>query len=233
MFRTRRAAPSPGSAITSSPWILVAAGVVVMVVLLVVALGAVRGRRTFPAQGPTDPAMSLPGLPVTPASTPAAPGGASGTAARPVAPGLSPRSTVLPARPTPAAPTGSPRGDVRPAPPAPPPPPPPAPPSAVAGRYGVVDTFDGGFIGEVLLVNTGRSAQGWTVRLTFPRGRLVTAWVEGAEQGPFGFDGRVFTYRSGVDLAAGASVPVRFHFERTGTTRPDTCTVDGATCAGL
>ncbi|MFG1676024.1 cellulose binding domain-containing protein [Micromonospora sp. NPDC049282] len=232
MSRTRRAAPSPGSAITSSPWILVAVGVVVMVVLLVVALGSVRGRRAFPAQGPTDPAMSLPVLPVVPATTPVATGGAPGTAARPVAPGLSPRSTVLPARPTPAASTGGPRGDVRPAPSAPPPAA-PAPPSAVTGRYGVVSTFDGGFIGEVLLVNAGRSAQGWTVRLTFPRGRLVTAWVEGAEQGPFGFDGRVFTYRSGVDLAAGASVPVRFHFERTGTTRPDACTVDGATCAGF
>ncbi|WFE31089.1 cellulose binding domain-containing protein [Micromonospora sp. WMMD975] len=232
MSRTRRA-PSPASAVTSSPWILVGAGVVVMVVLLVVALGAVRGRRTFPAQGPTDPAMSLPGLPVAPATSPAVTGGAPGAASRPVAPGLSPRSTVLPARPTPAASTGSPRGDVRPAPPAPPSPPPPAPRSAVTGRYGVVNTFDGGFIGEVLLVNTGRSAHGWTVRLTFPRGRLVTAWVEGAEQGPFGFDGRVFTYRSGVDLGAGASVPVRFHFEQTGTTRPDGCTVDGVSCAGL
>ncbi|QLQ36827.1 cellulose binding domain-containing protein [Micromonospora robiginosa] len=230
MSRTRRAAPSPGSAITSSPWVLVATGVIVMVVLLVVALGSVRGRRTFPTQGPTDPAMSLPGLPVAPATSPAVTGQASSPVTRPVAPGLSPRSTVLPARPTPAASTGSPRGDVRPASPAPPP---PAPPSAVTGRYGVVSTFDGGFIGEVLLANTGRSARGWTVRLTFPQGRLVTAWVEGAEQGRFGFEGGVFTYRSGVDLAAGASVPVRFHFERTGTTRPDSCAVDGATCAGL
>ncbi|MEV0005943.1 cellulose binding domain-containing protein [Micromonospora sp. NPDC050980] len=226
MSRSRRAVPSPGSAVTSSPWILVAAGVVVMVVLLVVALGAVRERRTFPAQGLTDPAMSLPGLPVVPATTPAPTGEVPGSAARPVTPGLSPRSPVLPARPTPATSTGGPRGDVRPA------PPPPTPASAVTGRYAVVSTFDGGFIGEVLLVNAGSSARGWTVRLTFPRGRLVTAWVEGAEQGPFGFDGRVFTYRSGVDLAAGASVPMRFHFEQTGTTRPDACTVDGATCTG-
>ncbi|WP_254909948.1 cellulose binding domain-containing protein [Micromonospora sp. NBS 11-29] len=152
------------------------------------------------------------------------------TAARPVVPGLSPRSTVLPARPTPAASTVVPPGGVRSA--APPSPPPP-PPSVVTGRYAVVSSFDGGFIGEVRLVNTGRAAQGWTVRLTFPQGRLVTAWAEGIEQGTFGADGSTFTYRSGVDLAAGASVPVRFHFERTGTTRPDACTVDGVTCAGL
>lgn len=231
MSRTRRAAPSTGSAITSSPWVVVAIGVIVMVVLLVVALGSVRGRRTFPAS-PTDPAMSLPELPTATATSPGVTGGPPSTAGRPVVPGLSPRSTVLPASPTPAVSTGGPRGEARPSSP-PPPPPPPAPPSAVTGRYAVMSSFDGGFIGEVRLVNTGGTAHGWTVRLTFPQGRLVTAWVEGAEQGTFGFDGGVFTYRSCVDLAAGASVPVRFHLERTGTTRPESCTVDGVTCAGL
>ena len=66
MSRTRRPGPQPGAAMTSSPWILVAAGVVVMVVLLVVALGSVRGRSTFPAAGPADPVMSLPQVPPTP-----------------------------------------------------------------------------------------------------------------------------------------------------------------------
>ncbi|MDW3848960.1 cellulose-binding domain-containing protein [Micromonospora sp. BRA006-A] len=210
---------------TSSPWILVAAGVVVMVVLLVVALGSVRGRSTFPAAGPPDPLMSLPGMPLTPTAVSATgPSPVSATAA--VVPGLSPRSTVVPARPTPAAPTSSPRGVARPVLPTPPPPP---PPSSVTGRYSVVSSFDGGFIGEVLLVNTARTPHGWTVRATFPGGRLVTAWVEGAEQGVFGFDDGVFTYRSGFDLAPGQSVPVRFHIERAGT-RPVSCTVDRSPC---
>ncbi|AYF26517.1 cellulose-binding protein [Micromonospora tulbaghiae] len=226
MSRTRRPGPQPGAAMTSSPWILVAAGVVVMVVLLVVALGSVRGRRTFPAAGPADPVMSLPHVAPTPtAVTPTGPSPVSATAA--VVPGLSPRSTVLPARPTPAAPTPSPRGVAR---PVLPPTPSPTPPSAVTGRYSVPSAFDGGFIGEVLLVNTGRTARGWTVRAVFPGGRLVTAWVEGAEQGVFRFDDGVFTYRSGFDLAPGQSLPVRFHIERAGT-RPVSCTVDGTPCA--
>ncbi|WP_406043000.1 hypothetical protein OG799_03455 [Micromonospora sp. NBC_00898] len=66
--------------------------------------------------------------------------------------------------------------------------------------------------------------------MVFPRGRLVTSWVDGAEQGGGGFSDGVLTYGSGVDLAAGASVPLRFHFEDTGTTRPASCTVG---CAGL
>ncbi|MBC9006341.1 cellulose-binding protein, partial [Micromonospora aurantiaca] len=109
MSRTRRPGPQPGTAMTSSPWILVAAGVVVMVVLLVVALGSVRGRRTFPAAGPADPVMSLPHVPLTPTAV-SATGPSPVAATAPVVPGLSPRSTVLPARPTPAAPTPSPRG---------------------------------------------------------------------------------------------------------------------------
>lgn len=226
MSRTRRPGPQPGAAMTSSPWILVAAGVLVMVVLLVVALGSVRGRSTFPAAGPPDPLMSLPDSPLTPTAVSATgPSPVSATAA--VVPGLSPRSTVMPARPTPAAPTPSPRGVARPVLPTPPPPP---PPSSVTGRYSVVSSFDGGFIGEVLLVNTARTSHGWTVRATFPGGRLVTAWVEGAEQGVFGFDDGVFTYRSGFDLAPGQSLPVRFHIERAGT-RPVSCTVDRSPCA--
>ena len=226
MSRTRRPGPPPGAAMTSSPWILVAAGVVVMGVLLVVALGSVRGRSTFPAAGPADPVMSLPQVPPTPTAA-GATGPASVAATAPVVPGLSPRATVLPARPTPAASTPSPRGVAR---PVLPPPSPSAPPSAVTGRYSVASAFDGGFIGEVLLLNTARTAHGWTVRAVFPGGRLVTAWVEGAEQGVFRFDDGVFTYRSGFDLAPGQSLPVRFHIERAGT-RPVSCTVDGTPCA--
>lgn len=223
---TRRARPSPGAAITSSPWIVVSIGVIVMVVLLVVALGSVRGRRTFAEAPPPDPTMSLPQVPVT---TPAAPAGTTrppASAAGPVAPGLSPRSTVLPARPTPRPSPSAGGPTSRPA-------PQPIAPPAVTGRYGVVSSFDGGFVGEVRLVNTAGTARGWTVRLAFPRGRLVAAWVSGAEQGSGRFTDGVLTYRSGADLAPGASVALQFHFERTGTTRPSSCAVDGAACSGL
>ncbi|MFR9780251.1 cellulose binding domain-containing protein [Micromonospora sp. MS34] len=218
---TRRVRPSPGSAIASSPWILVSIGVIVMVVLLVIALGAARGRRTYADVPPPDPTLSLPGLPA--ATTPP---GAAPTSAGPALPRLSPRSTALPGRRTPN-PSGTAGGSGRPL----PSPPSPSPASPVTGRYAVVNSFNGGFIGEVRLVNTADSARGWTVRLTFPRGRLVTSWLDGAEQGTGDFAGGVFTYRSGVDLAPGASVPLRFHFEDTGTTRPTSCAVDGSACS--
>ncbi|TYB34194.1 cellulose-binding protein [Micromonospora sp. AP08] len=224
MSGTRRVRPSPGAVIASSPWIVISIGVIVMVVLLVVALGSVRGRRTFAESPPPAPTMSLPELPAT---TPGEVARPPTSAAGPVVPGLSPRSTVLPARPTPSRPAAT--GTARPG--GPPAPAPPAPP--VTGRYGVVSSFDGGFVGEVRLVNTAGTARGWTVRLTFPRGRLVAAWVSGAEQGSGDFTDGVFTYRSGVALAPGASVPLQFHFEQTGTTRPTSCAVDGAACSGL
>jgi hypothetical protein len=224
---TRRARPSPGAAITSSPWIVVSIGVIVMVVLLVVALGSVRGRRTFAEAPAPAPTMSLPPVPVTTPSAPAATTRPPASAAGPVVPGLSPRSTVLPARPTPRPSASAGGGSIRPA------APPPAAPTPVTGRYGVVSSFDGGFIGEVRLVNATGAARDWTVRLAFPRGRLVAVWVSGAEQGRARFDDGVLTYRSGVDLAPGASVALQFHFERTGTTRPSSCTVDDVACSGL
>lgn len=217
MSGTRRARRSPGAVIASSPWIVVSIGVIVMVVLLVVALNAVRGRRPYADVPPPAPTMSLPGLPA--GTTP----GAAPTSAAP-----SPRSTVPPGRSTPT-PSG---GDGRPL-PAPSPSAPPSPSSPVTGRYAVVNTFDGGFIGEVRMVNTAATARGWTVRLTFPRGRLVTSWVERAEQGSGEFTDGIFTYRSGVDVPPGGSAALRFHFEDTGTTRPVSCTVDGSPCSGL
>jgi hypothetical protein len=214
MSGTRRARPASGAAIASSPWVVVSIGVVVMVVLLVVALSAARGRRTYADIPPPDATMSLPGPPVT---------GTSGVA-----------PTVLPGAPTPGT-SGTAGGSGRPLPSATTPaaPAPPPAPSPVTGRYAVVNTFDGGFIGEVRLSNATGGPRGWTVRLTFPRGRLVTSWVDGAEQGVGTFADGLFTYRSGVDLAPGASVPLRFHFEDTGTTRPAGCTVDGSACSGL
>lgn len=225
MSGTRRVRRSPGAAIASSPWIVVSIGVVVMVVLLAIALGAARGRRTYSDVPPPDATMSLPGLP------PGTTSSAAPTSTAPATPGLSPRSTVLSTRPTPTR-SGGTGGTGRPLPPASLSPP-PTPTSPVTGRYAVVSTFDGGFIGEVRMVNTAASARGWVVRLTFSRGRLVASWVEGAEQGAADFTDGVFTYRSGVDVRPGASVTLRFHFEGTGTTRPGGCTVDGSACSGL
>lgn len=99
----------------------------------------------------------------------------------------------------------------------------------MTGRYRVVDTFDGGFIGEVLIRNTTADRRGWTVRLTYSGGRFVTAWVENTEQGTATLIEGGFTYRSGVDVAPGGTARLRFHMERTGSS-PTACTVDGLPC---
>ncbi|MET8234090.1 cellulose binding domain-containing protein [Micromonospora sp. NPDC005298] len=222
MRRARR--PSRGPvAIASSPWIVVLAGVVVMVVLLIVALGAYRGRSPASDAGSPPPALPLPRVP----SGEPAPA-ATGSSAPELRPGLSPRASGVPSS-GPAvtwAPTvaSTPAREPTRAPQAPPP---------VSGRYRVVQSFDGGFIGEVLVVNASGVRRGWSVRFEFSGGgRLVTTWVEGVPQGTVRqFDGG-FTYVSGVDVPPGGSAALRFHLERASVT-PRGCTVDGVRCSGF
>ncbi|QGN47876.1 cellulose-binding protein [Micromonospora sp. WMMC415] len=206
------------AAIVSSPWILVAAGVVVMIVLLVIALGAYRSRSgadTAPA--PPAPPLLLPEAPPPSSSAAPSPTGA-------VQPGLSPRTSVQPTTGVARPPHPTPGVTSRAAHPTSPP-----PPAGTTGRYRVVNSFDGGFIGEILVRNGSAERRGWTVRLTYAGGRFVTAWVEGTEQGKATPTEGGFTYRSGVDVAPGGSATLRFHMERT-ESRPTGCTVDGVPC---
>ncbi|MEV4847378.1 cellulose binding domain-containing protein [Micromonospora matsumotoense] len=254
MSGMRRAQPRAhgAGALASSPWVVVATGVLVMVVLLIVALASYRSRGPAFEAGPADPAptYSLPGSGETDRAPVAA------NLPEPAVPGLTPRRTdplpvELPvvggdpsggggAVPPPADPPPADGGAApAPAPTTPPPaaPAPPAPPSSpMTGRFSVLDSWNNeAFIGEVLLRNRDRVARPWTVRLVPPAGsRLVTSWVEGAPQGSSRMSGGVFTYTSGVNVAPGATVPLRFHFENTGgSIRPSRCTVDGVACSGL
>lgn len=218
------------AAIVSSPWIVVGVGVLVMVVLLFLALGAYRGRSPAPDGAPVPPVVPLP----TGVGLPSAPGPASSPP--PVRPGLSGRASGLP----PSASAGSRSPSVVPSVGATgsgpvvtrSPSRAPQGQSAMSGRYGVVQSFDGGFIGEVSMVNRSAQSRGWTVRLEFSGGRLVTAWVEGVPQGTLRQSGDGFTYVSGVDVRPGGSVSLRFHLERTSST-PRECTVDGVRCSGF
>ncbi|OWV04017.1 hypothetical protein B5D80_21125 [Micromonospora wenchangensis] len=256
MSGMRRAQPRAhgAGALASSPWVVVATGVLVMVVLLIVALASYRSRGPAFEARPADPlpTYSLPGSGAT------NPARVAANLPEPVVPGLTPRRTdpppvevpvvVVPGGPsggddvpTPSAggvvpPPGDPGGG-QPRPTTPAPPPPAAPPSSpVTGRFSVRDSWNNeAFIGEVLLYNRDRVSRPWTVRLVPPPGsRLVTSWVEGAPQGTPRMSGGVFTYTSGVNVGPGASVPLRFHFENTGgSIRPSRCTVDGVPCSGL
>ena len=110
------------------------------------------------------------------------------------------------------------------------------PTTGPGGTYRVVDSFPGGFIGEVLVENPERADADWTVRLTVPESMtgLVTSWVEGAPQATLEVDGRTYTWRSGVPVSAGGSVPLRFHFNVDGDAEtPDRCAVNGTPCSGL
>ncbi|WP_233578844.1 cellulose binding domain-containing protein [Micromonospora sp. BL4] len=227
-----RRAPRPSrgpAAVASSPWIVVFAGVVVMVVLLFVALGAYRGRSPAPDDvSAPPPALPLPQGTVPPIVATPTPAKSS---ASPLRPGLSPRASG----PSPSAAAGSRQPTAgRTAGPTSSGPPTRQPQVApgVSGRYRVVQSFDGGFIGEVLIVNAAGADRGWTVRLDFTGGRLVTAWVEGVPQGTVRQTDGGFTYVSGVDVPAGGSATLRFHLERASTT-PRACTVDGVRCTGF
>ncbi|SCG53511.1 cellulose-binding protein [Micromonospora halophytica] len=219
-----------------SPWIVVAAGVVALVALQVVALLAVPGRDRVDAAPEPAPTLALPDLP-----PPTSPTRVAATLSMPVVPGLSPRRTEPPPGVADGNGTQAPPGydDAVPPgvtlPPAPPPAPaPPAPAPSVAGRYSKLNDYGDAFIGEVLLTSAASGSRSWTVRLVLPRGRLVTAWIEGAPQGTARMNDGVFTYTSGVDLGGRSSVPLRFHFEHTaGVNRPSSCTVDGLGCSGL
>ncbi|MEH1169348.1 cellulose binding domain-containing protein [Micromonospora sp. CPCC 205539] len=205
-------------AIASSPWVVVFAGVVAMVVLLFVALGAYRGRSPAPDDGSAPPpALVLP----TGAPTAATPSAAA------VLPGLSPRASGPPPGTPAVSRSPSARATAKPT-----SPPPPVRPPAVSGRYRVVHSFDGGFIGEVSITNATGEGRGWTVALEYSRGRVVTAWVEGVPQGTMRQADSGFTYASGVDVPAHGSVALRFHLERA-PDRPQECTVDGVRCTGF
>ncbi|MEH1102602.1 cellulose-binding protein [Micromonospora sp. CPCC 205561] len=217
------------TAIASSPWIVVSVGVLVMVVLLAIALGAYRGRGpAFDAQPGPPPLSLLPEPPPT-ATTPAATTRPS--RATPTPPTRAATARPTPGRPTPArspSPSPTPAGGDETAlvaPPASAPPP-------VSGRYRVVESYADGFVGEVLVSNASSTGRPWAARLTFPDGRLGSAWLEGAPQGTAQRIDDGFTYRSGQDLAGGASARLRFYVESP-QSRPTTCTVEGRGCGGL
>ncbi|MFV2101240.1 cellulose binding domain-containing protein [Micromonospora sp. LOL_024] len=240
MSGTRRAPrefqPQSSAAVAySSPWILVSVGVAIMVVLLVIAVGAYRGPGPDFQPGPPAVAVPLPERASSAAQEVPAP-------LSPAVPGLSPRRTDQASRTPMASPTsGSPATPPATPPPTPPPthPAPPssaaasaAPPAPLHARYRVMDTFSGGFIAEVLIRNTSDGDLGWVARVDYPGGRVVTAWLEGVPQGTFSGAGGTLTYRSGPALAAGESVPLRFHIE-SARSRPAGCSVSGRACSGL
>lgn len=165
------------------------------------------------ASGPQVPVSVLP--PQSTSETPAAPSSATPAVTPSKTPG---RKPTTPPRTTP-------------------PPPDPAPTRVVvtvAGRYSVVNSFGDSFIGQVQLTNTTGAARAWTATLAFPSnvGKLRTAWVDGQPQPSLRQSGRTFTWSSATPLAAGATIQLKFDFDRSGSGEtPTTCVVNGARCS--
>ncbi|MEV2237917.1 cellulose binding domain-containing protein [Micromonospora sp. NPDC049891] len=227
----RQFPPHSSTAVASSPWILVSIGVVIMVVLLVIAVGAYRGPGPdFQSVPPGQPPVAAAPIPEHASSA----GRETSVPPSLAVPGLSPRRTDPPS-PTPsAAPTTAPPPNTEPPvePSRPAVPPPAPPPDPLDARYQVLHVFQGGFIAEVRIRNTARRDLDWVARVEYPGGRVVTAWLEGVPQGTFSGTGGVLTYRSGPDLTAGSSVYLRFHIESAGS-RPASCSVSGRACRGV
>ncbi|GAA4460872.1 cellulose binding domain-containing protein [Phytohabitans houttuyneae] len=201
------------------PWLPTVAGVVILVGLLVFALVSLRPDREERALPPA-PAATPPFLagPSVPDASPSPTIGATNASPTIEATLASPR------RPTPS-PSRS-RAAESPArrPPAP----------ELTGRYRTLQTFDGGFIGEVLVTNSTTTARTWTVRLRFPStiGPMRTFWVESAPQATLKQEGEVFAFTGSAPVGGRSSVALRFQFDRSSAvTTPLSCEVNGTACA--
>jgi hypothetical protein len=210
-------------------WLPTFAGVLVLLAALVFTLMRLHqspGSTASPLPEPLSPFA-----PLTPASFLPEPS-ASPADARPTAvagSAVPPRTggRTLPPEPAAHSPTARPsRTPSRTARPSPSPP-------ALFGTYRVLQSFSDGFIGEVLVSNASQQQRNWTVTLRFPSsvGPLRTSWVESAPQATLSTSGATYTWRSGVPVAGGSSVSLRFQFARSDSGNvPSTCTVNGAAC---
>jgi hypothetical protein len=227
--------PPRAGVLGSAPWAVVFAGLAIMVVLLVVAITSAPVER-----GMSDDSPVL-GLPAVPTTTP--PVVTGGDLASLAPPGTAAPSPAAPTSSSPVPPTWPDEGG---APPATAPgtePDHPVPsvvqppkPAEVTGRYRLLDSYGDSFIAEVLIGNVTSGERQWTVQLQFPAdvGDLRTSWVEGAPQATLRRSGSTYVWTSTVALAGGSSVPLRFQFNRTGTTNtPSTCVTNGTRCSGF
>ena len=206
------------------PWVPSALGVMVLIALLIVAAGRFSAKPEQDRAVPPAPFLPVPAPTFTPPPPSLLP---------PASP--SPSVSARPDRQVTASATPRPgRTATRTSPPSTTTAPAPAP-AAVSGRYRVVESFDDGFIGEVLIADEAGRDSDWRVELRFPAavGDLITSWVESAPQATLRRSGAGYIWTSGVPVPARGQVALRFHFARSGTgDQPTSCTVNGQTCSG-
>lgn len=217
----------------AAPWIVVMAGVLVMIVLFVAATGYLTSDRR-PASAPE------PVFPFVPGNTPTPEVTAEASADPTPSTGPASRSPVATARPTGAGATPSRTGQPRPTTPAGRPvtsSSPTAAPSQQGGltaSYRVTNDWRNVFMAEVRIRNQAGSARPWSVELRFPSGvgRLRAFWVDGSSQPTLRRSGESYILTGTQPAPAGGTVPLRVQYEHDGrTTRPTVCTVNGAACS--
>lgn len=207
----------------SAPWIVVAVGVVVMVILFLVALSTFavdRNTAAPPAPAPAPPLEPVQGVPTADEVEPS-PTGTASPSATPSA-SASPTPTPTPSVSHSASPAVK---------------PPSAPvttaPPELTGRYRVVDSFHGGFLGEVLVRNSASGERAWTVAVSFSSEvrDLQTYWVEDGPRPDVHRSGNQYVFTGDQPVRAGGRVTLRFWFDRTGGDgRPTRCSVGGTPC---
>jgi hypothetical protein len=104
-------------------------------------------------------------------------------------------------------------------------------PVTVTGSYRELSGYGDSFIGEVVLTNRSAADQDWVATVTYP-GSLRTSWLESLPQPTVVRRGQTFTWASSAPLTAGATVRLRFHFDRADDSdAPTFCAVNGSLCA--
>ncbi|MCF0095423.1 cellulose binding domain-containing protein [Micromonospora sp. NPDC049004] len=138
------------------------------------------------------------------------------------------QSTTPPTTPPPTTPPPTTPPPTTPPPTTPPPttPPPTGEPGSCAATYRAVNSWPGGFQGEVTVANnTATSISGWTVRLTLASGQAISSLWNGTNTGT---TGNVTVRNAAYNGALGPNASTTFGFTATGNgdTAPSnvTCT---------
>jgi Cellulose binding domain len=104
--------------------------------------------------------------------------------------------------------------------------------SGLTGAYRTIDTWVGGYRGEVTVTNPAAwGVDGWTVTVTLPPLGLVVDSVHGAQSRQTAKTVTFTPVDATRSVAPGGSV--RFDFAVNGVGVPSGCTVDGRPCTGI
>lgn len=198
-----------------APWIVIAAGVVIMAVLFVVAVSALTGGG--PSSRPGEPPVR-PGAVSAPTNLDLS---SPSDSTQPSPPG-EPSVTVSP---SPSVTSGAPRPSAT-----------SAPPLAARGPVitGTYRAYGGtnSFVGELRIRNSSGAVRSWTATLSFPSqaGDLRSYWMDGAPKPSMTQSGNRYVFTGTAD--ASASVTLKLQFRRSdGTPRPVECSISGSACA--